>query len=111
MSATLLHALASIDDAFSLELNIHQRILTDLAANVAQSEKQDEDGDVALVAETIASRVQTVNIDSDLEDVAPERVYMVRELTNYDHFKFLCTSFRRARVSDAILDLPNSLRL
>lgn len=82
-----------------LELNIHQRILTDLAANVAQADQDAEAADIALVAETIASKVQTVNTEPDSEDAALERVYMTSSRVRcHIGFAELAASLRGAQV-------------
>ena len=61
---------------YSLELNIHQLILTDLAANIGDSKDEDTQPDVQTAIELVTSQVETRVVPEE-EPEQPERVFMV----------------------------------
>ena len=61
---------------YSLELNIHQLILTDLAANIGDSKDEDIQPDVETAIELVTSQVETRVVPEE-EPEQPERVFMV----------------------------------
>lgn len=67
---------------FSLELNIHQLILTDLANNVGDSSEQASDASLDSSINLVTSRVTTREVDNAVVDdeaaLAAEKVFMVR---------------------------------
>lgn len=76
------------DVPHSLELNIHQLILSDLAASIGESKDHTQCPDVTEAIEVVASKVATrdvveaqmIHSDEAETEVTEERVFMVRQL-------------------------------
>ncbi len=61
--------------ALSLELNIHQLILADLAANIGDAKDDDTQPDLQTAIELVTSQVET-RVVPEAETEQPERVFM-----------------------------------
>lgn len=60
----------------SLELNIHQLILSDLAANIGESKDDPNNADIVTSIELVTSQVETRVVPEENPE-QPERVFMV----------------------------------
>jgi hypothetical protein len=85
----------------SLEINLHQLILSDLARNVGQSKFPEDLPSVEEAVELVSSKVETMNLPSQTEE--PPRVFMVRKHTLRDKRPLLNRIYSRPRVCIAIL--------
>ena len=62
----------------SLESNIHQLILADLAENIGQSNTSEQDETFTTSIDLVTSQVQTRAVSGEDNGDQPERVFMVR---------------------------------
>ena len=60
----------------SLELNLHQLILSELARNVGESKSPEAMSSVEEAVELVSSKVETMSVPPQTEE--PPRVFMVR---------------------------------
>lgn len=77
------YALLMIDNSYySLELNIRQLVLADIASNIGESRLDQENSDVLSTIDLVRSKVETraVPENSDPQDTEENRVYMVRRI-------------------------------
>lgn len=61
----------------SLELNIHQLILSDLATNIGLSKDDPTDAELLTSIELVTSQVETRVVPDEEESEQPQRVFMV----------------------------------